>query len=504
MKMTNATQLEQLQIEAVSTAVQAQEADALVVLGTKAAWEAGLTEIPGVQAVKDAVATGLFEAKHGSVHVFPVREGKARFLIAVGCKEEPLTANDIRIMLADAAREAMKLQASKVAVHIAAELVTATVEKNAKIVSHAIVEGFMLGAYSRVTYKKGAKPIHAFASLTLNVEGASLEEWQQGAASGKAYALGTTIARDLVNLPGNTLVPSTLADYALELAETYGFEAHVLDENQIQEKGMGALYGVGKGSVNPPRMIVLKYQGTPEWKDVTGLVGKGITFDTGGISLKRAGNMDEMICDMGGAAAMLGTMAVIGQMKPEANVLCVIASAENMPDGKALKPGDIITSYSGRTIEVLNTDAEGRLVLADGMTYAKELGADRIIDAATLTGAVGVALANLTTGVVTNDEVFFQQFAAASKRTGEYVWAFPNHPEYWDMIKSDVADVKNSVPGGAGSITAGMFVGTFADELPWIHLDIAGTAFIPGKRGVNPKGGTGAMVRTIAEYIVSN
>lgn len=501
MKLANATWMDDVQVQAQALASAQIEADAVVVIGTKAEFENG-SGFPGAGACAAAVRSGLFEADCCKAYVVATGEEKTPVLIAVGRKEEALTEKQVRLSLAEAARVAVKHRLSRVAVIVPEQLVQADAAA-AQSFAHMMVEGFLLGAYQRVTYKKDAKPAHTFASLNLYAAELATEAWNEGIKTGQAYALGTTYARDLTNLPGNVLVPSTLAEQALELAEQFGFEAHVLDEKQIEEKGMGGLLGVGKGSVNPPRMIVLKYQGTDEWTDVYGIVGKGITFDTGGISLKPSAKMDEMICDMGGAAAMLGTMSVIGRLRPQKNVICVIASAENMPAGNALKPGDVITSYSGRTIEVLNTDAEGRLVLADGMTYAKELGASKLIDAATLTGAVGVALGSITTGVVTNDDAFYDTFKAAASRTNELVWQLPSNQEYWDMLKSDVADLRNAIPGGAGTITAGLFVGTFADELPWIHLDIAGTAFLASIRGVDPKGGTGVMVRTIAETILS-
>ncbi|MCG7409883.1 leucyl aminopeptidase [Paenibacillus sp. ACRRX] len=504
MNLTNVEQLGGISVQVMAKSVKEVEADAVIVLFSKSEWQNRAQDVPGGQLCKDAVECGLFQVEERNTRVFPVRDGNVRYLIAVGRKEDPLTTKDVRLMLANAAKEAYKLGVARVAVAVPEDLVSLTVEKDAAATAHALTEGFLLGAYQRVTYKLDAKPIHKFESLTLCGEQLEASTWQQGAEAGKAYAIGTTVARDLTNLPGNLLVPSVLADYALQLAAQYGFEAHVLDEQQIQEKGMGGLLGVGKGSVNPPRMIVLKYQGKEQWNDVFGLVGKGITFDTGGISLKKAEGMDDMICDMGGAATVLGTMAAIGQLQPKENVLCVIPSAENMPSSSAMKPGDVLTTYSGRTIEVLNTDAEGRLVLADGMTYAKELGASKLIDVATLTGAAVVALADITTGVVTNDETFMQELITASKRTGEYVWPLPSHPEYAELLKSDVADVRNSCGRGGGAITAGLFVGTFADGLPWIHLDIAGTAFLGKPRGVDPKGATGVMVRTITETIMSD
>lgn len=497
MDLTNTNGLRELEVQVTAQSAKQAETEAIIVLASKKDWEQGAYDVPGMGACQDAVCTGLYDAAANSVYVVPVREGHIKFMIAVGRKEDALTAKDIRVMMANAAKQVLKLEVKRVTVLLPAEAQQDT------SLTHALVEGFMLGAYQRATYKKGAKPIHSVESLTLLAAEASAEACHQAAVTGKAYAVGTTLARDLTNLPGNALYPSVLAEYAITLAEQYGFEAHVLDETQITEKGMGGLLGVGKGSNKPPRMIVLKYQGKPQWDDVLGLVGKGITFDTGGVSIKPAAGMENMISDMGGAAAVLGTMAVIGQLRPEKNILCVIPSAENMLSGSAMKPGDVLTSYSGRTIEVLNTDAEGRLVLADGMTYAIELGANKLIDVATLTGAAIVAFADVTTGVITNNDSFYAELKAASERTDEYVWQLPSHPEYWELLKSEVADVRNSCGRGGGTITAGLFVGTFADGLPWLHLDIAGTAFLSKSRGVDPKGATGVMVRTLAELALS-
>jgi leucyl aminopeptidase len=297
-------------------------------------------------------------------------------------------------------------------------------------------------------------------------------------------------------------VPKTLAEEANKLALQYGFECTVHDELEIEKLGMSGLHHVGKGSIHPPRMIVLKYQGLEQWTNVLGLVGKGITFDTGGISLKDAEGMEEMISDMGGAAVLLGVMQAIGKLKPKVNIIVIIPAAENMPSGSAFKPGDVISTLSGRTIEVLNTDAEGRIVLADGVTYAKQLGAERIIDVATLTGAVLYALGDVATAAITNHEGFLSELLKAAEQSGEKVWQLPAYPEYKEMLKSQIADIKNATTHRwAGVITGGLFVGLFAENTPWIHLDTGGTAWLWHERGLEPKGGTGAMVRTLVALI---
>lgn len=367
-----------------------------------------------------------------------------------------------------------------------------------------VAEGLLLGAYRIATYAREAKPRQELAAAQLFVQRVPLnvEELRAAVGAAEAYAVATNYARDLTNLPGNLLLPSDLAEEAEKLAGQFGIACEVLDEQAIVERGMGALAAVGLGSANPPRMITLSYDGDPSSDEVLGLVGKGVTFDTGGISIKPAGGMEEMISDMGGAAVLLGLLIVVGRLKPRINLRIVIPAAENMPSGTAMRPGDIITTLSGRTVEVLNTDAEGRLILADGVTYAIEKGATRLIDIATLTGAVLVSFADVATGAQTNDDAFLASVLQASIQAGEKVWQLPNFPEYREMLRSSVADIKNAAAHKwAGAIMGGSFIEAFTENKPWIHLDTGGTAWLWGDRGVDPKGGTGAMVRTLAEYI---
>ncbi|MCY9588999.1 leucyl aminopeptidase [Paenibacillus chitinolyticus] len=373
----------------------------------------------------------------------------------------------------------------------------------AKTVS-TVAEGLLLGAYRIATYAREAKPRQELAAAQLFVQRDALngEALQAAVAAAEAYAVATNYARDLTNLPGNLLLPSDLAKEAEKLAGQFGIACEVLDEQAIVERGMGALAAVGLGSANPPRMITLSYDGDPSSGEVLGLVGKGVTFDTGGISIKPAGGMEEMISDMGGAAVLLGLLIVVGRLKPRINLRIVIPAAENMPSGTAMRPGDVITTLSGRTVEVLNTDAEGRLILADGVTYAIEKGATRLIDIATLTGAVLVSFADVATSAQTNDDAFLASVLQASIQAGEKVWQLPNFPEYREMLRSTVADIKNAAAHKwAGAIMGGSFIEAFIEDKPWIHLDTGGTAWLWGDRGIDPKGGTGAMVRTLAEYI---
>ncbi|WLR41279.1 leucyl aminopeptidase [Bacillus carboniphilus] len=319
---------------------------------------------------------------------------------------------------------------------------------------------------------------------------------------GSLYGTGANKARTLVNMPGNILTPTKMAEEAISIAQQYGLQYDILEKDQMESLGMGALLAVNKGSEEPPKMIILKYQGKKNWEDVIALVGKGITFDTGGYSLKSKDSIVEMKTDMGGAASVLGAMEIIAQIKPEQNVLAVIPSTDNMISGGAMKPDDVITSMSGKTIEVLNTDAEGRLALADGITYAKQNGAKYIIDVATLTGGVVVALGNETTGTMTNDQELLQSVEKASENCGEPIWQLPIPPKHKERVcKSKVADLNNS-PGRDGhAIFAAAFLQEFVEKTPWVHLDIAGTAMKKQADDLGPSGATGVMSRTLANFI---
>ena len=451
--------------------------------------------------------TGLFEGKLNQTYVLPAEsQCGCPVIILVGAGKDLLTTENLRLMAAQTARTAHKLKAAKLIFQVPENIQQLTFDKAVDTVAYALTEGLLLGAYRRNSYKQVQPYYEGITSVIYSSEKKSeVEEgisWNQGIERGLAFGEATNLARNLINTPGNLLTPSELAMAAIEIAERHNLPAEVLDEREIEQKGMGGLIAVGKGSINPPRMIVIRYQGTGEWDNVIGLVGKGITFDTGGISLKRAPGMEDMISDMGGAAAVLGVMEALGRLRPKINVVMVIPSAENMPSANAFKPGDIITTLSGRTIEILNTDAEGRVVLADALTYAREWGAERIIDVATLTGAVLSILGDIATGAVTNNEDFLQEILEASSCSGEKIWQLPAYPEFREMLKSEVADVRNTAGRYGGATTAGLFIGEFAEGLPWVHLDIAGTAFLSKERGVNPKGATGVMVRTLIEWML--
>src|SRR6266705_469932 len=332
---------------------------------------------------------------------------------------------------------------------------------------------------------------------------------REGEATGETariIAEAQNFTRDLVNEPSNKLTPRILAEKAEAMAKEAGLSVQILDEKKIADLKMGALLSVAQGSVEPPRVIVVTYNpanakpGAP----VIGLVGKAVTFDTGGISIKPADGMEKMKYDMAGGATMLGVMRALAALKPGVKVICVVPSTENMPGGKAQKPGDIQTAMSGKTIEVLNTDAEGRLILADGITYAKQLGATHLIDAATLTGAIVIALANINVGVFGSDQAFTDKLLASAKATGEKMWPMPMDDEYREFIKGSLAEMQNIGSGkGGGAITGAWFIREFAGDTPWIHLDIAGTAWNDDAKPWLAKGPTGVALRTLVHLVQS-
>jgi leucyl aminopeptidase len=428
------------------------------------------------------------------VHTFGKVKAKKLLFVGLG-EEKEFTPDKAREIAGRVTRDALKIKATSVSYCLESFVGEAVALDE---LAHVISEASVLSAYSFDNYKTNKKEETKLEMVALVVAETG-EELEQALQSGQAYGEGTCVARNLVNTPGNLLTPTILAQKAVDIAQRHGMEHSILDRAEMEKLGMGALLAVAQGSEEPPKMIVIKYQGQKNWDNVLGFVGKGLTFDTGGISLKPAPNMDEMKMDMGGSAAVLGAMETVGRLKPECNILAVIPSTENMPSGKALKPGDVITSLSGKTIEVKNTDAEGRLILADGITYAKQLGANYIVDLATLTGAVLIALGDCTTGAVTNNEDLMIEVLESAHETGELMWRLPNFDPYKEMLKtSEVADLNNAPGRLAGSITAGLFLGEFAEDTPWVHLDIAGTAWTGKGNDLTTKGGTGVMVRTLS------
>ena len=440
-------------------------------------------------------------SKKSTTLIHTLGKVKTKRILFVGLgRQHQVTEEDWKEGLGKAFRVVKELRLSQVAIDIDSFVgENITVERAA----HLLGEVYMLSLYTFEGYKqqnsKAAVEIKEVNILSQSGKEKLLEE---NASIGAVYGAGTNYARTLVNLPPNILTATKMAQYATELGNKYGFEVEVLGKEEMQQLGMGALLAVNQGSLEPPAMIVLKYKGKAEWKDVIGLVGKGITYDTGGYSLKPRESMVGMKTDMGGAAAVLGAMQIIGELKPKQNVVAVIASTDNMVSAEAFKPDDVITSLSGKTIEVLNTDAEGRLVLADAVTYAKQHGAEYLVDIATLTGGVIVALGNEMTGVFTNNDSFLAKVKNASEKSGEPMWQLPITNKDRERVKgSKIADLNNS-PGREGhAIMGAAFVGEFAEETPWVHLDIAGTSVSKKSSSLHTHGATGVMARTLAQLV---
>jgi leucyl aminopeptidase len=371
-------------------------------------------------------------------------------------------------------------------------------------VVRAAVEGAFVGDYDPDTYRTDRKDL-SVQSFTLAAPGNSDQDAFKAAfAEGVMVGESQNFTRTLVNEPGNKLTPTILGQRATQMAEQVGLQSAVYSTDKLHDLKMGAFWSVSQGSEEPPALIVMRYEpaGVTEGP-VLGLVGKGITFDTGGISIKPSEKMELMKYDMAGGAAMLGAMRAIALLKPKVRVICIVCAAENMPDGKAYKPGDVVTAMSGKTIDVINTDAEGRLVLADGLCYAKQLGATHLIDAATLTGACVVALGTTNAGAFSNDDETYAKFGAALATSGEKFWRLPLGEEYAEQIKSDIADIKNTGGRHGGAITAAEFLRVFAGDTPWIHLDIAGLAWIEDSKPYIAKGPSGVAVRSILEWVRS-
>ena len=364
----------------------------------------------------------------------------------------------------------------------------------------AAVEGAVIADYRFEMFKRTKTA--AIASVSIQVLPEDLSAAKRAAAVAQLSAQATNIAREVGNLPGNLLYPEVLASRATKLAKETGLRVQVLDERQLRARKFGGLVAVGGGSSRGPRLIVLEHRGGPKDQPPIALVGKAITFDTGGISIKPAANMEEMVFDKCGGMAVLGAMAGIARLKLKQNVVGVIASAENMPGPDAYRPGDIVTTYDGKHIEIVNTDAEGRMVLADALAYARrDLKAAALIDLATLTGACGVALGEAAAGLWSNDDGLRQQVLDAASKTGERLWPMPLFPEYDDAIKSSVALLKNSGGRLAGASTAAAFLKAFAEETPWAHLDIAYTASADKDRADFARGATGFGVRTLIQLV---
>jgi len=422
----------------------------------------------------------------------PAKLKAKRLLLLGGGKAKKFSVSELR-KLAGAATRTLKSRSLRSFAFLAPD--TIKLEDAVR----AIVEGAFIGNFDPDTYKSDRKDqkIDALTIVARGDQGALLKAMEEARVVGESQ----NFTRELVNEPSNRMTPSVLAEHACKMSQQVGLKCEVYGADKIKELKMGAFWGVAQGSDEPPALIVMRYEpaGAPD-KPVLGLVGKGVTFDTGGISIKPADGMEKMKYDMAGGATMIGAMRAIALLKPKVKVIGIVCATENMPSGKAQKPGDIQTAMSGKTIEIINTDAEGRLVLADGLCYARQLGCTHLIDAATLTGAVVVALGYANAGVFANDDAMYEQFGKALNRAGEKMWRLPLDDEYKEQIRSNIADIMNTGGRWGGAITAAMFLKEFAEDTPWIHLDIAGTAWMEDSKPWIAKGPSGIALRSLVEF----
>jgi leucyl aminopeptidase len=368
----------------------------------------------------------------------------------------------------------------------------------------AIVEGAFIGDFDPGYYKSDRKDKdknQKIDAVTIVVPGDS-KALENALQTGRIVAESQNFARDLINEPSNRMTPTILAERAKKMAADVGLKCEVHDGDKIRQLKMGAFWGVAQGSDEPPALIVLRYEPNGAADKIhLGLVGKGVTFDTGGISIKPADGMEKMKYDMAGAATMIGVMRAIALLKPKVKVTAIICATENMPSGKAQKPGDVQIAMSGKSIEIINTDAEGRLILADGLSYARQLGCTHIVDAATLTGAVVVALGYVNAGIFASDDEMYERFARANQQAGEKMWRLPLDDDYKENLKSNIADMVNAGSRYGGAIFAAMFLKEFAEDTPWIHLDIAGTAWMEDSKPWIAKGPSGIALRSLVEFV---
>jgi leucyl aminopeptidase len=415
-------------------------------------------------------------------------------------KRDDLTADRVRGAAAEALRNLRGVGATTAGT-VALGAGSAAIE--ALTSAQAIAEGAILGLYS--FRKHLTRPADGeIRQLTiLDLDADKLAALEEGLRRGKIVARAASLARDLVNEPSNFMTPSDLAGAAVSLAREHSIEVTVLDREQVRDLGMGAFLGVAQGSQQPPKFIVLRYKGRGSADIDIALVGKGITFDSGGISIKPTEGMGDMKGDMAGAASVMAAIGAIAQLKPAINVMAIVAATENLPSGTAFKPGDVLKAIDGKTIEVVTTDAEGRLTLADAIGYARKQGAREIVDVATLTGGIRVALGDICTGAFGNNQDLIDKVVAAGSEAGERVWQMPMYEEYKEQNKSDVADLKNSGGRNASSITAAQFLAEFAGDTPWVHLDIAGTSLTEHERGYVVKGATAVPTRTLVNLVLA-
>jgi leucyl aminopeptidase len=479
-------------IDAVISAPREVETDVLIV----PSWEQDeLGDVPELDTgdVARARAAREFTGRLYDVYVVPLSGARARRIALVGAgKRESFNTERLR----------------RVAAAAALALKTRRIERAAFLVrgtdliegAQAAIEGLTFADFDNNIYQTAERHQGApLREIRIVAPGAREAAVREAVERGRVVGESCNICRGLCNEPGNVLTPREFADRAARVAADAGLKAEILDERAIEERRMGLLLGVARGSAEPPRVIILKHEpaGAPA-RPVLGLVGKGITFDTGGISIKPADGMERMKDDMAGGAAVLTAMRAMSLLKAPMRVVGVIPATENMPGGRAIKPGDVLTSASGKTVEVNNTDAEGRLILGDGLWLAQQLGATHLMDVATLTGACMVALGRNASGLFGTPDAWLEHVRGVALRAGDRCWPLPLYEEYFDQLRSEIADMVNSGGRPAGAVTAAMFLKEFTGGLPWVHLDIAGTAWAEEAKPYQPKGATGTAVRTLA------
>ena len=496
-----------MQIEVTSGELTAQNVDTVVVSlaqgSRRPGGAAGTLNAALGGTINAMIASGAIRLSDGALTPVPASNGIAArrvFVHGLGDRTK-LTVGRARSQAGALARALRGVDAGSVAIAAQADWLSSDLERGGQ----ALAEGFTLGLYrfDQHRTREQDRPRGNVASLSI-VEPSERRaaRIRAGAERGQVLAEGQNLTRDLANSPANLMTPTDMAAKAQEIAEATGLECEIIEREEAARLGMNSYLSVAQGSQQPPKFIVLRYRGGTGRRSV-GLIGKGITFDSGGISIKPAAGMERMKADMSGAAAVLGAMQAIARLAPAINVTGIAPCTENLPSGSATKPGDVFYAMDGQTIEVINTDAEGRLVLADALAYARSQGCTPLIDVATLTGAMAIALGNVRAGVFASNDRLYRDLERAADSAGEPIWRFPLDDEYDDQIKSDVADIKNTGGRGAGSITAAKFLQRFAHDTPWAHFDIAGVMDVDRDRGEKVKGVGGTAARTLVEYVLA-
>jgi leucyl aminopeptidase len=489
-----------MEVKVDSRQFQEIECDALVVIvfeGEKPD-EGALADINNRSrgVITSLIETGEFTGKSGeSAYIHNPGDIKARRLLLLGGgKKDEFTADSARKIAGTAARALRGKKARNFAILRRSQ---APIGDSAQ----AATEGALISLFDADKYHTSDKTENQLETMTLLVPDADVDIVKRAVERGRIIAEATNFAREIINEPANVINPTELARRAEEVAKDYGLELDVLDEARMKDLGMGSLLGVAQGSAEPAKMIVLTYTPKTESSETIAIVGKGVTFDTGGISIKPADGMEKMKYDMAGGATTIGAMRAIAQLKPSVNVIGIVPAVENMPGGRAQRPGDVVRAMTGKTIEVINTDAEGRLILADAVAYARKLGATKIVDLATLTGAVSIALGDVYVALLGTDQGWIDQVLAAGKKAGEKIWQLPLDKEYREQIKSEIADIKNVGGRKAGTITGAYFIREFVEDTPWAHLDIASTAWNETGKPHLAVGPTGVCLRTLVNLV---